>query len=161
MRVGIEEAGGQITMGQNSLSFRYLTETVGIPIEIISNEYNEFHGNEHQKIVFQIQEDEPDLFAFGVLFTLSLMSFTYAAPRGYSENQFIPDEEWNLEYFLQGLEFEYGKLKYSGDYVSGRHMKTTIIFGPGGRVTMDTRNRGRGADRWMIQLQGKKHLQQL
>jgi hypothetical protein len=161
MRVGIEEAGGQITMGQNSLSFRYLTETVGIPIEIISNEYNEFHGNEHQKIVFQIQEDEPDLFAFGVLFTLSLMSFTYAAPRGYSENQFIPDEEWNLEYFLQGLEFEYGKLKYSGDYVSGRHMKTTIIFGPGGRVTLDTRNRGRGADRWMIQLQGKKHLQQL
>jgi hypothetical protein len=89
------------------------------------------------------------------------MSFTYAAPRGYSENQFIPDEEWNLEYFLQGLELEYGKLKYSGDYVSGRHMKTTIIFGPGGRVTMDTRNRGRGADRWMIQLQGKKHLQQL
>jgi hypothetical protein len=161
MRVGIEEAGGQITMGQNSLSFRYLTETVGIPIEIISNEYNEFHGNEHQKIVFQIQEDEPDLFAFGLLFTLSLMSFTYAAPRGYSENQFIPDEEWNLEYFLQGLEFEYGKLKYSGDYVSGRHMKTTIIFGPGGRVTLDTRNRGRGADRWMIQLQGKKHLQQL
>ena len=161
MRERVERAGGQITMGQNSLSFRYLTETVGIPIEIISNEYNEFHGNEHQKIVFQIQEDEPDLFAFGVLFTLSLMSFTYAAPRGYSENQFIPDEEWNLEYFLQGLEFEYGKLKYSGDYVSGRHMKTTIIFGPGGRVTMDTRNRGRGADRWMIQLQGKKHLQQL
>jgi hypothetical protein len=161
MRERVERPGGQITMGQNSLSFRYLTETVGIPIEIISNEYNEFHGNEHQKIVFQIQEDEPDLFAFGVLFTLSLMSFTYAAPRGYSENQFIPDEEWNLEYFLQGLEFEYGKLKYSGDYVSGRHMKTTIIFGPGGRVTLDTRNRGLGADRWMIQLQGKKHLQQL
>ena len=74
-------------MEQNSLSFRYLAETVGIPIEIISNEYNEFHGNEHQKIVFQIKEEEPDLWAIGVLFTLSLMSFTYAAPRGYSENQ--------------------------------------------------------------------------
>jgi hypothetical protein len=42
--------------------------------------------------------------------SLSLMSFTYAAPRGYSENEFMPDEEWNLEYFIQGLEFEYGCL---------------------------------------------------
>jgi len=148
-------------MEQDSLSFRYLAETVGIPIEIISNEYNEFHGNEHQNIVFQIKEEEPDLFAFGVLFTLSLMSFTYAAPRGYSENEFIPDEEWHLEYFLQGLEFERGRLKYSGDYVSGRHMKTTIIFEPDGRVTLDTRNRGKGADRWMIHLQGKKHIQEI
>ena len=92
---------------------------------------------------------------------LSLMSFTYAAPRGYSENHFVPDEEWTLEYFLQGLEFERGCLKYSGDYVSGRHMKTTIIYESGGRITLDTRNRGKGADRWMIQLQGKKHIQPL
>jgi hypothetical protein len=52
-------------------------------------------------------------------------------------------------------------LKYSGDYVSGRHMKTTIIFEPDGRVTLDTRNRGKGADRWIIHLQGKKHIQQI
>jgi len=105
MRERIEGTGGQIRMKQESLSFRYLTESIGIPFDIISNEYNEFHGNEHQKIVFQIKEEEPDLFAFGVLFALSLMSFTYAAPRGYSENQFIPDEEWNIEYFLRGLCF--------------------------------------------------------
>jgi hypothetical protein len=148
-------------MKQDSISYKYLTDTVGVPIEIISNEFDEFHGNEHQKIVFQINEEEPDIWAFGVLFTLSLMSFTYAAPRGYSEMHFEPDEEWNLEYFLQGLEFEYGKLKYSGDYVSGRHMKTTIIFEPGGRVILDTRNRGRGADRWIMHLQGKKHIQEV
>ncbi len=161
MRDGIEEPGGLIRMKQDSISYRYLTETVGIPIEIISNEFNEFQGNEHQKIVFQIKEEEPELWAFGILFTLSLMSFTYAAPRGLSEMHFEPDEEWNLEYFLKGLEFERGRLKYSGDYVSGRHMKTTIIFEPGGRVTLDTRNRGKGADRWMIHLQGKKHIQQI
>lgn len=141
------------------LSHRYLNEAVGIPIEIISNEYTEFHGNENQKIIFQIKEDEPDLFSFSILFTLSLLSFTYAAPRGYSENEFIPDEDWNLEYFLDGLKFENGCLKYSGDYVSGRHMKTTILYGPGGRVTLDTRNRGKGAERWMLHLQGKKHIQ--
>jgi hypothetical protein len=145
-------------MKQDSIPYRYLAETVGTPIEIISNDLTIFHGNEHQKIVFQVKEEEPDLFAFGLLFTLSLMSFTYATSRGYSEIEFIPDEDWNLEYFLQGLEFENARLKYSGDYVSGRHMKTDITFETGGRVTLETRNRGRGADRWMMHLQGKKHV---
>jgi len=148
-------------MKQESLSLRYLNETIGIPIEVVSNDFIELHGNEHHKIVFLIQEEEPDLWAFGVLFSLSLMSFTYAAPRGYSEVEFEPDEEWNLEYFLQGLEFENGCLRYSGDYVSGRHMKTDIIFESGGRMTLETRNRGRGADRWMIHLQGKKHIKKV
>ncbi len=146
-------------MIQDTISHRYLSEAIGIKVEIILNEYNEFHENQHQKIVFQIKEEEPDLFAFGVLFTLSLMSFTYAAPRGVSEMHFEPDEEWNLEYFLQGLEFERGCLRYSGDYVSGRHLKTTINLEQGGRVTLETRNRGKGADRWMIYLQGKRHIQ--
>ena len=150
-----------MTIIPDSMPHRYLAETIGISIEIISHDFTEFHGNEHQKIVFQIKEDEPDLFAFGVLFALSLMSFTFAAPRGYSEIEFQPDEEWNIEYFLQGLEYENGRLKYSGDYVSGRHMKTTVLFESGGRVILETRNRGKGADRWMTHLQGKKHIQQI
>jgi hypothetical protein len=86
------------------------------------------------------------------------MSFTFAAPRGISENYFIPDEEWNLEYFVQGLEFENNHLRFSADYVSGRLMKTDIVFETGGRVTLTTRNRGRGAERWLQHLQGKKHI---
>jgi hypothetical protein len=37
-------------------------------------------------------------------------------------------------------------------------MKTDIEFEPGGRVTIETRNRGKGADRWLIHLRGKKHI---
>ena len=148
-------------MNEDSIAYDYLSSSIGIPFHIISNDFEELHGNEHHKIVFQIDEEEPDIFAFGILFTLSLMSFTYAAPRGMSEFDFIPDEEWNIEYFLKGLRFECGYLFYSGDYVSGRHMKTTIIFEKDGKVTLDTRNRGKGADRWMTHLQGKKHLQEV
>ena len=101
----------------NKLPFRFLEETIGIPIEIISNEFEEFAGNTHHKIVFQIKEEEPDIWAFGVLFTLSLMSFTFSAPRGYSENEFIPDELWNLEYFVQGLGFENKCLCFTSDYI--------------------------------------------
>ena len=129
-------------MDNNTAGFKLLNETVGISIEIISNDFEEFAGSTHHIIVFQINEDEPDLFSFGVLFALSLMSFTYAAPRGYSETLFIPDEEWNLDYFVQGLEFKNKKLYFTSDYVSGRLMKTDIIFESGGRVTLLTRNRG-------------------
>ena len=99
------------------------------------------------------------MWSLGILFTLSLISFTLAAPRGISENYFIPDEEWNLEYFVQGLEFQNKCLRFSSDYVSGRLMKTDIVFESGGRVTLTTRNRGKGAERWLTHLQGRKHIQ--
>lgn len=53
-------------------------------VTIVSNEYQEMPGandsvNTNQQIVFQINVDEPDIFSIGILFTLSLMSFTFMA----------------------------------------------------------------------------------
>jgi len=138
--------------------------TIGVAnIKIISNEFKEIPGYEgetgsYQKIVFQVEEDDPDIFAIGLLFSLSLMSFTFASYRGYSENDFIPDEEWNLGYFIQCLSFENGSLHLYADYVSGRMMKTDIRYESRGKVTMTTINRGKSADRWMTHLQGKKNI---
>ena len=141
-----------------SSGFNLLEGIIGISLDIISNEFNEFAGNTNHKIVFQIKEEEPDIFAIGVLFALSLMSFTFSGPRGYSEIEFIPDEEWNLGYFITGLEFRNNCICFSADYVSGRMMKTDIVFESGGKVTLSNRNRGRGADRWLTHLQGKRHI---
>jgi hypothetical protein len=143
---------------------KLLEQTIGIRIKIIENEYKEIPGfgdaiNSYQRIVFQIEEEDPDDWAVGVLFCLSLMSFTYSAPRGMSEIEFVPDEEWNLAYFVQGLRFWLKNFSFTSDYVSGRLMKTNIDFEPGGRVTLTTHNRGRGAERWLLNLQGKKHVQ--
>jgi hypothetical protein len=149
---------------EKSAVFRLLEETIGIPIKILSNEYDEFpvsenQVNSYQKILFQVLEEEPDDCAIGILFTLSLMSFTYSASRGYSENLFVPDEEWSLEYFVDGLRFKRGAICFTSDYVSGRLMKTDIEFAPGGKVTLTTGNRARGAERWLLNLQGKKHIE--
>lgn len=71
-----------------TLPFQLLDNTIGIEIDIISNDFQETPGgddstpNTYQEIVFQIKEEEPDLSAMGVLYALSLMSFSYAAPRG-------------------------------------------------------------------------------
>jgi hypothetical protein len=129
-----------------------------VPNSPISNEFEEFADNTHHKVVFQVQEEEPDIFAMGVLFALSLMSFTFSGPRGYSEIEFVPDEEWNLGYFVNGLEFRRQCICFSADYVSGRLMKTDVEFESGGRVTLTTRNRGKGVDRWLTHLQGKPHI---
>ena len=152
-------------MDNNKLTGIHLLEaTIGLELEVLENEYQELPlddgtVNSSHKIVFQLTEEEPDISAIGVLFALALMSFTYAAPRGYSFNDFIPDEEYNLGYFLESLRFERGVLSHSSDYVSGRCLKTDISYEPGGKITISTRNRGRGADRWLIHLQGKKHIQ--
>jgi hypothetical protein len=151
---------------ENAYITKLLTETVGIEIDIISNEYHEIPAyedskNQYQKIVFQVKEEEPDIWAIGVIFTLSLMSFSFAAPRGYSEIEFIPDEEWNLVYFLDNLEFRWKCLYFSSDYVSGRLMKTDIKFESGGKVTLETRNRGKGAERWLLHLQGNRHIKKV
>jgi len=153
-----------VTNINETLPFQLLDNTIGIEIDIISNDFQETPGghdstpNTNQEIVFQIKEEEPDLSAMGVLYALSLMSFSYAAPRGYSAEYFIPDEQWSLGYFVQGLEFKNRLLCFSADYVSGRMMKTDIIFESGGKVKLSTRNRGRGAERWLTHLQGKKHI---
>ena len=64
-------------MENTSLSHKLLDETIGISIKIISDEFSEVSTNTYHKVVFQIKEEEPDLYAIGVLFTLSLMSFTF------------------------------------------------------------------------------------
>jgi hypothetical protein len=55
-----------------SLPYKLLEETVGIALEIISNDFKEMPGyegsvNTYQKIAFQIKEEDPDVYAIGVL----------------------------------------------------------------------------------------------
>jgi hypothetical protein len=151
---------------EESLIHKLLEGTIGIDIEVLSNDFSEVpvmdsSVNTYQEIVFQIKEEEPDIWALGVLYTLSLISFSFASPRGMSEIEFIPDEQWSLAYFVAGLEFERSMLCFSSDYVSGRLMKTDIAFEPGGKVTLSTRNRGKGAETWLGLLQGKRHIKRV
>ena len=146
---------------------KLMEETIGLfNMKITSNDFQETPGfedtvNTYQKIVFTVEEEEPEIFAVGILFCLALLSFTDAAPRGISEDYFKPDEDWNLGYFVDGLKYQFGSICYSADYLSGRMMKTDIQFDKDGTVTLETRNRGKSADKWLTLLQGKKHLQEV
>jgi len=96
--------------------------------------------------------------AFGFLFTLAALSFHDARPRGMSEIDYHPNDEFTVADFFGCLSFKYGELHLETDYVRGRSMKTTVTIRKNGTVTLTTWGRGQSALRWLDQLQGKKRL---
>jgi hypothetical protein len=108
------------------------------------------------------QETEPaeivEWIAFGFLFTLATLSFHDARPRGISELDFQPKDEFTVADFFECLSFGTTGLKLQTDYVRGRSMKTDVTIRPDGTVTLTTWGRGQSALRWLDQLQGKKRI---
>ncbi len=61
-------------MENTSLPHKLLDETIGISIKIISDEFSEVSTNTFHKVVFQIKEEEHDIFAVGILFNRNVES---------------------------------------------------------------------------------------
>jgi hypothetical protein len=99
--------------------------------------------------------------AFGFLFTLAALSFHDARPRGISELDFQPKDEFTVADFFECLSFGETGLHLQTDYVRGRSMKTNVTIRPGGTVTLTTWGRGQSALRWLDQLQGKKRISEV
>lgn len=97
--------------------------------------------------------------AFGIIFALCALSFDDARPRGVSGNFFVEGDEFNVADLIAGLRFERGAIRYSGDYIRGRCVKTDITVQADGKVTIRTRARGSAALHWVDKLKGKKTLQ--
>ena len=74
--------------------------------------------------------------AFGFLYTVASLSFDDARPRGYSENDFLPKDEFTVGDFFECLSYKSGELHLMADYVRGRCMKTDITVRPDGTTTL-------------------------
>jgi len=115
-------------------------------------------------LVFEDDENETDpseiveWAAFGFLFTLAVFSFHDARPRGMSERDFEPNDEFTVADFFDCLSFKHGVLHLEIDYIRGRSMKTEVTIRGDGTVTLTTWGRGESALRWLDQLQGKKRI---
>ena len=102
--------------------------------------------------------DDHEWGAFGFIFTLAVLSFKDARPRGGSVLDFVEEDEFTVRDLLQGLRYERGELRFSADYVRGRCMKTDVTVRPTGAVTLETHYRGETALRWVDRLKGKTSL---
>ena len=96
--------------------------------------------------------------AFGFLFVIATLSFHDARPRGYSEKDFLPDDEFTVTDFFEGLSFRQEGLHLRLDYVRGRSVKTDITVRSDGTAAVTTWGRGQSALRWLDKLQGKKMI---
>jgi hypothetical protein len=103
-------------------------------------------------------EDQAEWGGFGFLFTLATLSFADARPRSYTGPDFVENDEFSVADFFDCLRFVRGELHLDADYIRDRCVKTTIIVRRDGQVTLETRNRGEAATRWIDRLRGKKAL---
>lgn len=113
---------------------------------------------DHIKVVCKIEEEEVETSAFGLIYTLSLLSFRDARPAGASELKYDEQDAWWASDMLRCLRFQWGQLYFEADYERGRRMKTTIQLTKEGVLTVETTGRGTSAARWVSTIQGKKVL---
>ena len=97
--------------------------------------------------------------AFGFLFVIGTLSFADARPREMSIIDYVEQDEFQVDDFINCLHWEDGSLKFSADYVRGRRMKTDVVLRPDGSGRLTTTGRGKAAIFWLERLKGKKSLQ--
>lgn len=108
-----------------------------------------------------MEEDDNDVEwgGLGFMFVLAMLSFADARPRGMSETEYQEKDELAVVDFLTGFTYVNGRLRYYGDYVRGRRMKTSITISPDGSALLETVGRGKAAVRWLDRLKSKKIMQ--
>ena len=106
-------------------------------------------------------EDPKDIVewcAFGFRFVIATLSFSDARPRGHSDIDYAEEDQFLLADLVENLTFGTGGLKFHGDYIRGRSLKTDVVVRTDGAVMISTWGRGESLLRWMDKLKGKKHL---
>ena len=103
-------------------------------------------------------EDQAEWGSFGLIFTLAVVSFADARPRGVSGIEFVEEDEFTVDDLITHLRFVRGELHFYADYLRGRCVKTSVTVRRDGHVTLETVNRGEAVLRWVDALKGKKHL---
>lgn len=146
------------------VSFRVVTEEVlnapaddaefGMRIQLKFVAEDEEEGDEDD-----VAENTAEWGAFGFMFVLGVLSFADAKPRNASILEYEEKDEFRLADFIEHLRFVRGELRFDADYIRGRRIKTRIAVRSNGTVTLETVGRGKGALRWLEQLQGKKLMQ--
>ena len=104
-------------------------------------------------------EDRADVVewgALGFLFVIGVLSFADARSRGFSDIEYVEQDEFRVADLLGGLKFRRGELHLDSDYVRGRRMKTHVVVRPEGTGTLRTIGRGKAALRWIGRLKGEK-----
>lgn len=133
---------------------------VGPEMEIVDCDHQTFDsGGSRSEVTLKVTEEDIQWCAFGLIYSIAVLSFADARPRGMSDIDFEDDDEFSVKDFFECLHYEYGQIRFYADYIRGRCMKTSITAEKDGTVKIGTVNRGEVASRWVDKLKGKKLMQ--
>ena len=125
-----------------SLIQEYIGQAAATEFKLVESNSSQAGGDiSFQQIRLLIDEDDVEISAFGILYSVSLLSFLQARPAGVSVIDFREQDVWSVEDLLRHVSFERGKLHFYADYVRGRLMKTTVEISKDGSVVIETINR--------------------
>jgi len=137
---------------------KYIGQAVTTGFKLVESKSDQVAGIPSQQIKLLIDEDDIETAAFGIMYSISLVSFLQARPAGVSVIHYLEQDIWSAEDFHRHLSFRHGKLHFHADYVRGRLMKTTIEMSKDGTLVIETINRADQASQWAEYLLGKRGL---
>ncbi len=136
----------------------YIGQAVASDFKLVELNSSQVGDIPTQQIRLLIDEDDVETSAFGILYSVSLLSFLQARPAGVSEIDFREQDVWSAEDLFRHLSFEHGRLHFYADYVRGRLMKTTVEISKDGSLVIETINRADEATQWAEYLLGKRGM---
>ena len=104
----------------------YISQAITTEYRLLDSCLNQFSDIPSQEIKIQIEEEEVETSAFGILDSISLLSFLQGRPAGASLIDYREQDVWSVEDFHRHLSFMHGKLRFEADYVRGRLIKTIV-----------------------------------
>jgi hypothetical protein len=154
-------------MTKQVAEFKLLETGTLVDFDIISKESELSPDKENLSVKVDLQitdeddtdpEDIVEWAAFGFIFVIASLSFHDGRPRGMSGLDFEKEDQFNVADFLEGLTYRRDGLRFHGDYIRGRSLKTEIIVRINGTVAISTWGRGESLYRWLDLMKGKKTL---
>jgi hypothetical protein len=153
---------------ETKLGYELIETALAVPFDVKKTEVDPSPNGGSVSVCIEMQfgedaDDDPadiaEWGAFAFIFTLAMLSFADARPRGVSERDYVEGDDFGVADLIERLTFRRGKLHFHADYVRGRCVKTTITVTDDGRAVLRTWNRGEGALHWVERLKGKKAME--
>jgi len=154
----LRNAGGEIMQHESPLIKEYISQAITTDVKLVDSRSDLAGDIPSQYIKLQIDEEDVETSAFGILYAVSLISFLQARPAGISVIDYQEEDVWSPEDLYRHLSFGNGKLHFYADYVRGRLMKTTIEISGDGSIVIRTINRADHATQWVEFLAGKRRI---
>jgi hypothetical protein len=136
----------------------YIGQTAAATFKLVESNSDQVGDIPNQQIRLLIDEDDVETSAFGILYSVTLLSFLQARPAGVSVIDFREQDVWSVEDLFRHLSYKHGSLHFYADYVRGRLMKTTVEISKDGTLVIETSNRADEATQWVEYLLGKRGI---